>query len=79
MFIIVCVRASHSMHVGVRGQLTGPSPLLLPIWVLGIELRLSDLTAGTFTCCGISQAHAGLWGFCCYCFLVWFLGDRVSL
>lgn len=37
MFIIVCVRASHGMHVEVTGQRTGPSPPSSPYGSWGLH------------------------------------------
>lgn len=58
MFINLCVYVHththalpcHSMDVAVRGQLTGISVLLPPMWILELGLRWSGLAAEVFTC-----------------------------
>lgn len=45
----VCRCTHHCMYVEVRGHLAEISSLL-PLWILGIKLRLSGLAASTFAC-----------------------------
>lgn len=48
MYVCVHTRLWHRMHVQVQGQVLA-SDLSFTMWLLGTELRLSDLEATAFT------------------------------
>lgn len=56
VYVHVYMYLCHDTDVKAKEQLPGVISLPSTIWILGVELRLSLLAAGTFTCCAILPA-----------------------